>query len=111
MQGWLDLISIEDIIFLGSAIWLPTSKSIHSLNGNSQDLQMFLFCLRALVRSAHAVAFVTIPSYLYKEVSLMICLPRGSIKFVFFAGINRKVYTLRGYCNETPIFYWYRIRV
>ncbi|KAH1028334.1 hypothetical protein HUJ05_001695, partial [Dendroctonus ponderosae] len=52
---------------LGSAMWLPSRSSISCLNENCQDLYMFLFYLRALVRSAHAVAFVTIPAYLYEE--------------------------------------------
>ncbi|XP_066150945.1 elongator complex protein 4 isoform X1 [Euwallacea fornicatus] len=73
---------------LGSPMWLPTKKSVHSVNGNSQDLHMFLFCLRALVRSAHAVAFVTIPSYLYDEESLERCVHSSDIamKLQSFSG-------------------------
>lgn len=50
-------------------MWLPFRSSIGCLNENCQDLYMFLFYLRALIRSAHAVAFVTIPAYLYEEVN------------------------------------------
>lgn len=63
---------IFSYIFVGSPMWLPHRKSVHSVDANSQDLHMFIFCLRALVRSAHAVAVITIPSYLYDEVSNII---------------------------------------
>lgn len=53
---------------LGSPMWLPHRKSLHSIE-TTRDLDMFIFCLRALVRSAYAVAVVTIPTHLYHEVS------------------------------------------
>ncbi|CAG9765522.1 unnamed protein product [Ceutorhynchus assimilis] len=70
---------------LGSAMWLPPRKSIH---GHSQDLHMFIFCLRALVRSAHAVAVITIPSYLYDEESIERCIHSSDIamKLQSFSG-------------------------
>ncbi|KAJ8911958.1 hypothetical protein NQ315_012769 [Exocentrus adspersus] len=52
---------------LGSPMWLPHSKSVHSID-SSRDLNLFIFCLRALVRSAYAVAVITIPTHLYHEV-------------------------------------------
>lgn len=64
---------------LGSPMWLPHRKSIHSLDSSSQDLHMFIFCLRALVRSAHAVAVITIPSYLYDQESLERCIHSSDI--------------------------------
>lgn len=64
---------------LGSPMWLPQRKSMHVLDGNSQDLHMFIFCLRALVRSAHAVALITIPSYLYDQGSLERCIHSSDI--------------------------------
>lgn len=54
---------------LGSPMWLPHRKSLHSIE-TTRDLDMFIFCLRALVRSAYAVAVVTIPTHLYHEVSV-----------------------------------------
>ncbi|RZB39576.1 PAXNEB domain containing protein [Asbolus verrucosus] len=53
---------------LGSPMWLPPRDSFHLMN-ESRDLDMFIFCLRALVRSAFAVAVITIPTHLYHEVS------------------------------------------
>lgn len=53
---------------LGSPMWLPRKHSFHIMN-ESRDLDMFIFCLRALVRSAFAVAVISIPSHLYHEVS------------------------------------------
>ncbi|KAF7270339.1 elongator complex protein 4 isoform X2 [Rhynchophorus ferrugineus] len=64
---------------LGSPMWLPHRKSIHSMDSSSQDLNMFIFCLRALVRSAHAVAVITVPSYLYDEDSLERCIHSSDI--------------------------------
>jgi len=64
---------------LGSPMWLPHRKSVHSIDSNSQDLHMFIFCLRALVRSAHAVAVITIPSYLYDDESLERCIHSSDI--------------------------------
>lgn len=55
---------------LGSPLWLPVRNPLHSLD-SSRDLDMFIFCLRALVRSAFAVAVITIPSHLYSEVCLV----------------------------------------
>ncbi|XP_060524375.1 elongator complex protein 4 [Cylas formicarius] len=63
---------------LGSPMWLPHRKTIHSMD-SSRDLDMFIFCLRALVRSAYAVALVTIPSYLYHEMSLERCIHSSDI--------------------------------
>lgn len=53
---------------LGSPFWLPDG---HGLFGGQQnrDLDMFVFCLRALIRSAFAVALISIPTHLYDEVS------------------------------------------
>lgn len=53
---------------LGSPLWLGDKRSFFSINRN-RDLDMFVFCLRALVRSALAVALISIPSHLYDEVS------------------------------------------
>lgn len=53
---------------LGSPLWLPNKKNIHAINRN-RDLDMFVFCLRALLRSAFAVALISIPTHLYDEVS------------------------------------------
>ncbi|XP_030767581.1 elongator complex protein 4 [Sitophilus oryzae] len=64
---------------LGSPMWLPCRKSIHSMDSSSQDLNMFIFCLRALVRSANAVAVITVPSYLYGEESLERCIHSSDI--------------------------------
>lgn len=52
---------------LGSPLWLGDKYSFYSVNRN-RDLDMFVFCLRALVRSAFAVALISIPSHLYDEV-------------------------------------------
>lgn len=54
---------------LGSPLWLPNKKSLHTIN-KTRDLDMFLFCLRALLRSAFAVALVSIPTRLYDEVNI-----------------------------------------
>lgn len=56
---------------LGSPLWLPHRDSFHLMN-ESRDLDMFIFCLRALVRSAFAVAVITIPTHLYHEVILLL---------------------------------------
>lgn len=53
---------------LGSPLWLGDKYSLFSINRN-RDLDMFVFCLRALVRSAFAVALISIPSHLYDEVN------------------------------------------
>lgn len=53
---------------LGSPLWLGDKYSFFSINRN-RDLDMFVFCLRALVRSAFAVALISVPSHLYDEVS------------------------------------------
>ncbi|XP_050298855.1 elongator complex protein 4 [Anthonomus grandis grandis] len=73
---------------LGSPMWLSPKKSIYSLERHSQDLHMFIFCLRALVRSAHAVAMITIPSYLYDEDSVNRCIHSSdiAIKLQSFSG-------------------------
>ncbi|KAL1506821.1 hypothetical protein ABEB36_006111 [Hypothenemus hampei] len=75
---------------LGSPMWLPCKKSTYSIKDNSQDLHKFLFCLRTLIRSAHAVAFVTIPSYLYDEESLDRCIHCSdvAIKLQSFSGTD-----------------------
>ncbi|CAH0553131.1 unnamed protein product [Brassicogethes aeneus] len=63
---------------LGSPMWLPYRKALHSID-SSRDLDMFIFCLRALVRSAYAVAVITIPTHLYHEVSLERCVHSSDI--------------------------------
>ncbi|KAJ8958241.1 hypothetical protein NQ318_017384 [Aromia moschata] len=63
---------------LGSPMWLPHRKSLHSID-SSRDLDMFIFCLRALVRSAFAVAVITVPTHLYHEVSLDRCIHSSDI--------------------------------
>lgn len=52
---------------LGSPMWLSNSSTGFSIK-QSRDLDMFVFCLRAIVRSAFAVAFVTVPSHLLEKV-------------------------------------------
>lgn len=54
---------------VGSPFWLPDRRCMFNVNKN-RDLDMFVFCLRALLRSAFAVAVISIPSHLYDEVSL-----------------------------------------
>lgn len=68
---------------LGSPMWLPHSKSIHSID-SSRDLDMFIFCLRALVRSAYAVAVITVPTHLYHEVSTL-CFVLNFIYMLLFS--------------------------
>ncbi|CAH1111117.1 unnamed protein product [Psylliodes chrysocephalus] len=63
---------------LGSPMWLPHRKSLHSID-STRDLDKFIFCLRALVRSANAVAVVTIPTHLYHEISLDRCIHSSDI--------------------------------
>ncbi|CAH1285118.1 unnamed protein product [Diabrotica balteata] len=63
---------------LGSPMWLPHRKSLHSID-STRDLDKFIFCLRALVRSAYAVAVVTIPTHLYHEISLDRCIHSSDI--------------------------------
>lgn len=63
---------------LGSPMWLPHRKALHSID-SSRDLDMFIFCLRALVRSAYAVAVITIPTHLYHEISLERCIHSSDI--------------------------------
>ncbi|KAJ3666336.1 hypothetical protein Zmor_001785 [Zophobas morio] len=63
---------------LGSPMWLPSRDSYHLMN-ESRDLDMFIFCLRALVRSAFAVAVITIPTHLYHENSLDRCIHSSDI--------------------------------
>ncbi|EEZ99433.2 elongator complex protein 4 [Tribolium castaneum] len=63
---------------LGSPMWLPHKNSFHLMN-ESRDLDMFIFCLRALVRSAFAVAVITIPTHLYHENSLDRCIHSSDI--------------------------------
>ncbi|KAJ8980744.1 hypothetical protein NQ317_011393 [Molorchus minor] len=63
---------------LGSPMWLPHRKSLHSIN-STRDLDMFIFCLRALVRSAYAIAVITVPTHLYHEVSLDRCIHSSDI--------------------------------
>ncbi|XP_045461469.1 putative elongator complex protein 4 [Harmonia axyridis] len=72
---------------LGSPLWLPSKNSLHSLD-YSRDLDMFIFCLRALVRSALAVAVITIPSHLYREHALERCIHSSdiSMRLQSFAG-------------------------
>ncbi|XP_044761251.1 elongator complex protein 4 [Coccinella septempunctata] len=72
---------------LGSPLWLPVRNSLHSLD-SSRDLDMFIFCLRALVRSALAVAVITIPSHLYREHALERCIHSSdiSMRLQSFAG-------------------------
>lgn len=72
---------------LGSPLWLPHKSGLHSLDC-SRDLDMFIFCLRALVRSALAVAVVTIPSHLYHENALERCIHSSdiSMRLQTFAG-------------------------
>lgn len=53
---------------LGSPLWLPDVPSVCALH-KSRDLDMFLYCLRALLRYAYAVAFITVPTHLYDEVN------------------------------------------
>lgn len=55
------------IYSLGSPLWLPNKGSLYTIN-KSRDLDMFVFCLRALLRSALAVALISIPTRLYDEV-------------------------------------------
>jgi elongator complex protein 4 len=63
---------------LGSPMWLPPRDSFHVMS-ESRDLDMFIFCLRALVRSAFAVAVITIPTHLYHENSLDRCIHSSDI--------------------------------
>ncbi|KAG5875843.1 hypothetical protein JTB14_012963 [Gonioctena quinquepunctata] len=63
---------------LGSPMWLPHRKSLHSID-STRDLDMFIFCLRALVRSAYSVAVITIPTHLYHEISLERCIHSSDI--------------------------------
>ncbi|CAH1997106.1 unnamed protein product [Acanthoscelides obtectus] len=63
---------------LGSPMWLPHRKSLQSIDG-TRDLDKFIFCLRALVRSAYAVAMVTVPTHLYHEMSLERCIHSSDI--------------------------------
>lgn len=56
---------------LGSPMWLQSKESYHLMN-ESRDLDLFIFCLRALMRSAFAVAVITIPTHLYHEVTIFI---------------------------------------
>nr|XP_023030181.1 elongator complex protein 4 [Leptinotarsa decemlineata] len=63
---------------LGSPMWLPHRKSLHSIE-STRDLDMFIFCLRALVRSAYSVAVITIPTHLYHEISLDRCIHSSDI--------------------------------
>ncbi|KAL3279232.1 hypothetical protein HHI36_016745 [Cryptolaemus montrouzieri] len=72
---------------LGSPLWLPMKNSLHSVD-SSKDLDMFIFCMRALVRSALAVAVITIPSHLYHENALERCIHSSdiSIRLQSFAG-------------------------
>ncbi|CAH1119145.1 unnamed protein product [Phaedon cochleariae] len=63
---------------LGSPMWLPHRKSLHSIDA-TRDLDMFIFCLRALVRSAYSVAVITIPTHLYHEISLDRCIHSSDI--------------------------------
>lgn len=52
---------------LGSPMWFSNGE--RSSVDNCEELTIFLYCLKALVRSAFTVALVTIPSHLFKEVS------------------------------------------
>nr|CAI5821460.1 unnamed protein product [Callosobruchus analis]CAI5830559.1 unnamed protein product [Callosobruchus analis] len=63
---------------LGSPMWLPHRKSLHSID-STRDLDKFIFCLRALVRSAYAVAMITVPTHLYHEISLDRCIHSSDI--------------------------------
>lgn len=49
---------------LGSASWLSDN-----LSENIKELQQFFYALRALVRSSFSIAFVTVPTHFYEEVS------------------------------------------
>lgn len=52
---------------LGSPMWLCDSSEGFMIPQN-RDLNMFIYCLRALARSAFAIAFVTVPSHLLERV-------------------------------------------
>ncbi|KAJ8878932.1 hypothetical protein PR048_019535 [Dryococelus australis] len=48
------------VLSLGSPLWYSSPT----------DLQLFLYCLRALLRSAYAICMVTIPSHLFQVTAL-----------------------------------------
>lgn len=93
---------------LGSPMWLPHRKSLHSIE-TTRDLDMFIFCLRALVRSAYAVAVVTVPTHLYHEVSLDRCIHSSdiAIRLQAFSGTelenNRSLSDYHGFFYLTKL--------
>lgn len=51
---------------LGSPAWLPENQRFDS--NRQMELEKFMYRLRGVVRSAFAVAFVTVPSHLLDQV-------------------------------------------
>ncbi|KAK9879287.1 hypothetical protein WA026_004138 [Henosepilachna vigintioctopunctata] len=94
---------------LGSPFWLPTRNPVHSVMDSSRDLNTFIFCLRALVRSALAVAVITIPSHLYHKNALERCIHSSdiSIRLQSFAGTeletNKSLSDYHGFFHLTKL--------
>lgn len=72
---------------LGSPMWFDHSFTGLTINQH-RDLNMFMFCLRALMRSAFAVAIVTVPSHLISKHIIDRCIYSSdiAIKLQSFAG-------------------------
>ncbi|KAK5649780.1 hypothetical protein RI129_000809 [Pyrocoelia pectoralis] len=72
---------------LGSPMWFDESFTELTINQH-RDLNMFMFCLRALMRSAFAVAVVTVPSHLIRKNVIDRCIYSSdlAIKLQSFTG-------------------------
>lgn len=57
---------------LGSPMWFNSTKNVEHLN-------KFLFCLRALIKHANALAYITIPSYLQTQIDINRCIHLSDI--------------------------------
>lgn len=93
---------------LGSPLWLPNEFKV-SVSSQSRDLDMFIFCLRALIRNAFATVLVTIPSKIIDERSVNRCIHSADtvIRLQAFAGTelenNKALADYKGFFHITKL--------
>ncbi|GLV31994.1 uncharacterized protein CBL_07753 [Carabus blaptoides fortunei] len=93
---------------IGSPLWLANDYKV-SGSAQTRDLDMFLFCLRALIRNAFATVVVTIPSTIIDEASVNRCVHSSDtvIRLQAFAGTdlehNKALSDYKGFFHVTKL--------
>ncbi|XP_044729919.1 putative elongator complex protein 4 [Chrysoperla carnea] len=96
---------------LGSPFWIPIpppNETIRPISRN-RDLDMFMFCLKALMRSAYAVAVITVPTGMITEDCMARCVHNvdTAIRLETFMGTpnekNPALSDYNGFLNLTKL--------